>query len=245
MAWDLLSQPIMYWVTIQVGGLAAIGLQFRVGQCTDVHGSCGARAGNAAVPRPRPLSAGDIAALDRRAVCRIAAGCAARFRDRRARRRHFAVSRSRRPVGASPRCSPLSRMGRWCSGSFSVLRNLLPTPARPWEGWAVSLLIFALFVSFAVVPWPAVDPLLQPMLFCVPLAWLALRFSRRTTNIGVVIVATGIVWFAGHGIGIYRGLAGVDGWPHVVIAHRCVPVDRVRRRPAGQSDDPEAARASR
>jgi signal transduction histidine kinase len=93
-----------------------------------------------------------------------------------------------------------------------------PTPARSWEGWAVACLIFALLVSFAVVPWPAVDPFLQPMLFCVPLAWLGLRFSRRTTNIGVVIVATGIVWLAGYGIGIYRGFANVAGWPHVVIA---------------------------
>lgn len=47
---------------------------------------------------------------------------------------------------------------------------------------------------------------------------LALRFSRRTTNIGVVVVATGVVWFAGYGVGIYRDLANVARWPHVVIA---------------------------
>ncbi len=93
-----------------------------------------------------------------------------------------------------------------------------PTPAQSWEAWAVSFMVSGLFLCFAVLPWPAVDPFLQPMLFCVPLAWLALRFSRRTTNIGVVIVATGIVLFAGYGVGIYRGLANVVGWPHVVIA---------------------------
>jgi signal transduction histidine kinase len=93
-----------------------------------------------------------------------------------------------------------------------------PTPARSWEGWAVLGLVFALFICFAVVPWPAVDPLLQPMLFAVPLSWLALRFSRRTTNLGVVAVACGVVLYAGYGVGIYAGLANVAAWPHVIIA---------------------------
>lgn len=78
-------------------------------------------------------------------------------------------------------------------------------------------MVLGLFLCFAVLPCPAVDPFLHPMLFCVPLTWLALRFSRRTTNIGVVIVATGIVLFARYGVGIHRGLANVVGWPHVVI----------------------------
>src|SRR5579863_10645913 len=92
------------------------------------------------------------------------------------------------------------------------------TPVRQWEGWAVSLLVLALFVFFAVVPWRAVDPLVEPMLLAIPLAWLALRFSRRATNIGVVIMATGVVFFAGYGVGIYRQLANVDGWRDVVIS---------------------------
>ncbi len=79
-----------------------------------------------------------------------------------------------------------------------------PIPARAWEGWVVSSVVLALFVCFAVVPWPAADPLGEPMLFAAPLAWLALRFSRRATNIGVVIVATGVVLFAEYGVGIYR-----------------------------------------
>jgi signal transduction histidine kinase len=93
-----------------------------------------------------------------------------------------------------------------------------PTPARTWEGWAVSCLVLAFFIFFAVVPSPAQDPLVEPMLFAVPLAWLALRFSQRTTNIGVVIVATGVVVFAGYGVGIYRNFADIDGWRNVVIS---------------------------
>ena len=92
------------------------------------------------------------------------------------------------------------------------------SPARSWEGWTVSFIILALFASFAIVPWTAVDPLLEPMLLAAPLVWLALRFSRRTTNLAVVFVATGVVLFAGHGVGIYRGLESIDGWQHIVIS---------------------------
>ena len=93
-----------------------------------------------------------------------------------------------------------------------------PIPARTWEGWAVSGIVLALFVCFAVVPWPAADPLGEPMLFAAPLAWLALRFSRRATNIGVVIVATGVVVFAEYGVGIYRDLVNVAGRGDVIIS---------------------------
>ena len=93
-----------------------------------------------------------------------------------------------------------------------------PIPARAWEGWVVSSVVLALFVCFAVVPWPAANPLGEPMLFAAPLAWLALRFSRRATNIGVVIVATGVVLFAEYGVGIYRDLANIAGWGDVVIS---------------------------
>ncbi|MGC1522379.1 MAG: ATP-binding protein [Steroidobacteraceae bacterium] len=91
-------------------------------------------------------------------------------------------------------------------------------PVRQWEGWAVSVLVLALFVYFAVVPWRAADPLVEPMLLAVPLAWLALRFSRRATNIGVVFMATGVVFFAGYGVGIYRELANIETWRDVVIS---------------------------
>ncbi|MGB6309250.1 MAG: ATP-binding protein [Steroidobacteraceae bacterium] len=91
-------------------------------------------------------------------------------------------------------------------------------PARAWEGWAVSAVVLALFACLAVLPWPAADPLGEPMLFAAPLAWLALRFSRRATNLGVVIVATGVVIFADYGMGIYRDLLHIAGWGDVVIS---------------------------
>jgi signal transduction histidine kinase len=97
-------------------------------------------------------------------------------------------------------------------------RDPVRTPARSWEGWAAASCILALFTCFAVVPWAAIDPLVEPMLFAAPLVWLALRCSRRATSVGVVIVTTGIVLFAGHGVGIYRGLASIEDWQHIVIS---------------------------
>jgi signal transduction histidine kinase len=92
------------------------------------------------------------------------------------------------------------------------------TPARAWEGWAVSAMVVVLFTGLAVVPSPALEAPVEPMLFAVPLAWLALRFSRRATNIGVVIVASGVVAFAGYGVGIYRNLVNITGWQDIVIS---------------------------
>jgi signal transduction histidine kinase len=91
-----------------------------------------------------------------------------------------------------------------------------PRPAQPWEGWAVLLLVAVFFVCFAFLPWD--DPLVQPMLFAVPLSWLALRFSRRVTSIAVVIVASGVVLFAGYGVGIYKGFSTAAGWRDVIIS---------------------------
>jgi len=123
-------------------------------------------------------------------------------------------------------------VGLWVLASVLTIVTLAPmvfglifgfsepasTPATTWERWTVACFILALFVLFAVLPWAAVDPLLEPMLFAVPLTWLALRFSRRATNIGVVIVAAGVVLFAGYGVGIYRGVVSTDGWRNVVIS---------------------------
>jgi signal transduction histidine kinase len=217
MAWDLLSQPVMYWITIR--SMASLQLA-----CSFALANVLTSLGPAALARMMHLFHGQerfqlaisplwIVALFAGSLPGALLGSA---------------------TGALAAGIPLSpgHVGLWVFASVLTIVTYGPmvfglilgfaeptaTPARSWEGWAVSFLILALLVSFAVVPWPAVDPFLQPMLFCVPLAWLALRFSRRTTNIGVVIVATGIVWFAGYGVGIYRGLANAAGWPHVVIA---------------------------
>src|SRR6185312_15150419 len=103
-------------------------------------------------------------------------------------------------------------------GLLLGFREPTPVPARVWEAWAVCCLVAAIFSCFALVPWPGVDPLVQPMLFAVPLTWLALRFSRRTTNIGVVAVASGVVFFAGYGMGIYGDFTSLGGWHNVVIS---------------------------
>jgi len=104
---------------------------------------------------------------------------------------------------------------------FGILRGFTEparASARSWEGWAVSSIVLALFIWFALVPWPVADRLVQPMLFAMPLVWLALRFSHRTTSIAVAIVATGVVLFAGHGAVAYRNPADIDGWRDVVIS---------------------------
>jgi glucose-6-phosphate-specific signal transduction histidine kinase len=91
--------------------------------------------------------------------------------------------------------------------------------ARVWEGWAVSFLVFALFVWFALVPWPQADRLVAPMLFAIPLVWLALRFSARATSIAVATVAVGVVLLAAHGAGASAAdLVGIEHWRDVVIS---------------------------
>jgi signal transduction histidine kinase len=109
-------------------------------------------------------------------------------------------------------------LGSLTFGLLLGFREPTAAPAKPWEGRAVSLLVPALFAYFAITPWRPMDPLVQPMLFAIPLAWLALRFSRRATSVGVAVVASGIVVFASYGVGIYGDLARTVGWRDVVIS---------------------------
>jgi signal transduction histidine kinase len=104
---------------------------------------------------------------------------------------------------------------------FCIIRGVAGearAPARAWEGWAVSALVSVLFIWFFLVPWPAADELVEPMLFTVPLIWLALRFSHRTTSIAVAIVASGVAILAAHGMGIPFAAANAAGWRDIVIA---------------------------
>lgn len=94
-----------------------------------------------------------------------------------------------------------------------------PAAARSWEGWAVSFLVLALFVWFVLVPWPEADQLVAPMLFAIPLVWLALRFSARATSITVATVAVGVVLLAAHGAGASSvDLVSIEHWRAVVIS---------------------------
>ncbi len=91
--------------------------------------------------------------------------------------------------------------------------------SRVWEGWAVSFLVLALFVWFALVPWPEADRLMAPMLFAIPLVWLALRFSARATSIAVATVAVGVVLLAAHAGGASSAdSVSVEHWRDVVIS---------------------------
>jgi len=90
--------------------------------------------------------------------------------------------------------------------------------ARPWEGWAVTAIVPALFIWFALVPWPVADQLMEPMLLAVPLAWMALRFSHRATSIAVAAVALGVTLLTGYGAGAYRSLMNAEGWRDAVIS---------------------------
>ncbi len=78
-------------------------------------------------------------------------------------------------------------------------------------------LVLALFTWFALVPQPAAEQLVEPMLFSVPLAWLALRFSRRATSIAVAVVASGVVILAGRSTGNASAPATVAG-SDVIVA---------------------------
>jgi signal transduction histidine kinase len=82
----------------------------------------------------------------------------------------------------------------------------------------VVALVLALFTWFALVPQPAAEQLVEPMLFGVPLAWLALRFSRRATSIAVAIVASGVVILAGSRTGHVSTAANLAGWRDVIVA---------------------------
>jgi signal transduction histidine kinase len=90
--------------------------------------------------------------------------------------------------------------------------------AKPWEGWVLSLGMGALFLWFVLAPWPAVDVLVEPMLFTIPLAWLALRFSQRTTRLAVAAVAAGISVVAAHRTGGDLSPASSPAWSDVVIS---------------------------
>jgi signal transduction histidine kinase len=90
--------------------------------------------------------------------------------------------------------------------------------ARRWEGWIISGLLVALFLWFVFAPWPAGDVLVEPMLFTIPLAWLALRFSQRTTSIAVALVAAGISVIAGYRAGGVPSPADSPAWSDIVIS---------------------------
>jgi signal transduction histidine kinase len=216
-SWEALARPVLYWVTAQSYATLSLSISFALANILTTMGPAGlARMMRlfrrqerfALVISPLwivALIAGSLpGALLGAEVIAYAANTAFEPAD----------------VGLWMLASVLTivTFGPMVFGLLLGFSEPTATPVRQWERWAVSLLVLALFVFFAVEPWRAADPLVEPMLLAVPLAWLALRFSRRATNIGVVIMATGVVLFAGYGVGIYRELANIEGWRDVVIS---------------------------
>jgi signal transduction histidine kinase len=216
-SWEVLARPVLYWVTIQAAAPLSMSLSFALANILTTMGPAGLARMMRLFRRQERfalvISPLWIVALIGGALPGALLG---------------AVTGAQ---AANTVLAPAD-VGLWILASVLTIVTFGPmvfglllgfseptaTPVRQWEGWAVSLLVLALFVFFAVVPWRAADPLVEPMLLAIPLAWLALRFSRRATNIGVVIMATGVVFFAGYGVGIYRQLANIDGWRDVVIS---------------------------
>jgi PAS domain S-box-containing protein len=73
-----------------------------------------------------------------------------------------------------------------------------PAPARAWEGWSVSAAILALFIWLPTADWQHSYAIVEAMLFALPLIWLALRFSRRSTCLAVAFVAGGVTLLSGN-----------------------------------------------
>jgi signal transduction histidine kinase len=217
LSWEMLSRPLLYWITIQSHASPGETAGFAIANILTAAGPAGLarlmRLYRSQGRFPLVVSPLWIVALFAGSLPGALLGAVARA--------HAAgIAFLPADFGLWLLASVLTivTFGPVVFGLLLGFTESTATPARAWEGWIVWITILALFTGIAAVPRPAVDPLVQPMLFALPLVWLALRFSRRTTSLGVVIVATGIVLFAGHGVGIYRNLADIDGWQHVVIS---------------------------
>jgi signal transduction histidine kinase len=216
-SWELLSRPLLYWATSHVHPALAMTLSFAAANILTAIGPAAlARAMRLLRREDRfelVISPLWIVALFAGSVPGALLGAATSAQA-------AGVPLAQADVGLWVLACVLTivTFGPMVFGLLVGFSEPTPTPARAWEGWAISFIVIALFICFAVVPWPAVEALVEPMLFAAPLVWLALRFSRRTTSIGVVVVASGVVFFAGYGVGIYRDLANIEGWRDVVIS---------------------------
>jgi signal transduction histidine kinase len=103
-------------------------------------------------------------------------------------------------------------------GALSGYEDRSVAPARRGELIAVAALVVALFAMLALVPWPLADREAQLMLLSVPLIWLALRFSRYVTAIGVLVIATGTGFASAHGAGAFPSLASATGWHDLIFS---------------------------
>lgn len=209
-AWELLSRPVLYWATARSHASLAVTCGLAIANILTA-------AGPAAFARIMRLYRGQdrfsLVISPLWIVALFGGGLPGALLGAAIRAHVAGIPLASADLGLWMLASVLTivTFGPMMFGLLLGFAEPTPIPARSWEGWAVSCVVLALFVCFALVPWPAADPLGEPMLFAAPLAWLALRFSRRATNIGVVIVAAGVVLFAQYGVGIYRGLVNIAG----------------------------------
>jgi signal transduction histidine kinase len=216
-AWDLASRPVLFWFTTQSETTWALSLAFA---CANVLTSLGPaavarglRLFRVGEPFPLVISPLWILAMFAGSLPGSLIGAAAS-----AEAAEIAVAPAGVGLWLLSSVLTVVTYGPMVFGLLLGFHEPTPRPARRWEGWAVSLMVVSLFACFAFVPEKSGDPLVQPMLFAVPLSWLALRFSRRVTSFVVAIVATGVVFFAGYGIGIYQGFSNAAGWRDVIIS---------------------------
>lgn len=216
-SWELLLRPLLYALTLHAHSSVALSLTLSLANLLTTAGPA-ALAGALRLYRRRERFALVISPLW--IVALFAGSFPGALMGALANAQSAGVAAEPADIGLWVLSSVLSTVtfGPMVFGLLLGFREATPVPARAWEAWAVCCLVAAIFSCLALVPWPGTDPLLQPMLFAAPLTWLALRFSRRTTNIGVVAVASGVVVFAGYGLGIYHGFTSLGGGHNVVIS---------------------------
>jgi len=98
---------------------------------------------------------------------------------------------------------------------FSVVGQRMArsmAPARPWEFFAVAVLMVSLiaWLTLGRAPWAQQYP--PQFLFGVPLVWLALRFSRTEVSWGVVLAALTVCAASAQDFGAFAGIANPGTW---------------------------------
>ena len=155
-SWEVFARPVLYWITIQSPAPLPMSLSFALANILTTMGPAGLARMMRLFRRQERfalvISPLWIVALIAGALPGALIGSA---------------------TGAQAANSVLAPadVGLWILASVLTIVTFGPmvfglllgfseptaTPVRQWEGWAVSLLVLALFVFFAVVPWRAVE----------------------------------------------------------------------------------------
>lgn len=216
-SWDLLSQPMLHWATSLPGGSVAMTCSFTVANILTAAGPAALARGMRLYRRHSRFA---LVISPLWIIALFFGGLPGALWGAATRARLFGIGPSPADTGLWLLASVLSivTFGPIVFGFLRGFPESTRIPARHWEGWVVACIVLSLFACFATVPWLAMNSLMEPMLFAAPLAWLALRFSHRATNVGVVVVALGVVCIAEYGLGIYQDLTSIAGWREISIS---------------------------